>query len=96
MYMLTIEQEIPGRGKRDLRAAVAQKDADIASNDVAVSALYTPPLTTIHQPMEEMGTMAAGIVVDAINGVIEKRSSGAVHRKLAPELVVRESTRTLS
>lgn len=38
MYMLTIEQEIPGRGKRDLRTAVAQKDADMASNDVAVSA----------------------------------------------------------
>jgi outer membrane protein, heavy metal efflux system len=38
MYMLLIEQEIPGRGKRDLRTAVAQKDADLASNDVAVSA----------------------------------------------------------
>jgi len=41
MYMLTIEQEISGRGKRDLRAAVAQKDAEIASNDVAVSARQT-------------------------------------------------------
>lgn len=67
----------------------------IGFDDVAVSALYTPPLTTIHQPMEGMGAMAAGIVVDAINGVIEKRSSGAVHRKLAPELIVRESTRAL-
>ncbi len=38
MYMLLIEQEIPGRGKRDLRTAVAQKDADLASNDVTVSA----------------------------------------------------------
>ena len=60
-----------------------------------MSALYTPPLTTVHQPMEGMGAMAAGIVVDAINGVIEKRNAGAVHRKLAPELVVRESTRAL-
>jgi len=38
MYMLTVEQEIPGRGKRDLRAAVSRKGADIASNDVAISA----------------------------------------------------------
>lgn len=38
MYMLMLEQEIPGRGKRDLRAALAQKDADMASNDVTVSA----------------------------------------------------------
>jgi outer membrane protein TolC len=33
MFMLMVEQEIPGRGKRDLRTAVAQKDADMVSND---------------------------------------------------------------
>jgi cobalt-zinc-cadmium efflux system outer membrane protein len=38
MYMFTLEQELPGRGKRDLRAAVAQKGADIARNDIAASA----------------------------------------------------------
>ena len=38
MYMFTIQQELPGRGKRDLRAAVAQKDVDLASADLAVRA----------------------------------------------------------
>jgi LacI family transcriptional regulator len=68
----------------------------IGFDDVATSALYTPSLTTVRQPMEAMGTSAVGIVVDGINAVLEKREVGATHRKVAPELVVRESTRRLS
>ena len=64
-------------------------------DDVAPSALYTPSLTTVRQPMEVMGTMAVSIVVEGINALLEKRDMGAVHRKVAPELVVRESTRSL-
>jgi LacI family transcriptional regulator len=66
----------------------------IGFDDVATSALYTPSLTTVRQPMEAMGASAVGIVVDGINAVLEKREvGGACHRKVAPELVVRESTR---
>jgi len=67
----------------------------IGFDDVAASALYTPPLTTIRQPMEAMGAIAAGIALDGVNAVLEKRSLTAVHRKIAPELAVRESTRRL-
>lgn len=67
----------------------------IGFDDIAASSLYTPALTSIRQPMETMGTMAAGLVVDGINAVIDKRQVRAVHRKVAPELVVRESTRPL-
>lgn len=38
IYMFTIQQELPGRGKRELRAAVAEKDAELASADLAVRA----------------------------------------------------------
>jgi len=38
MYMFTIKQELPGRGKRELRAAVAEKDVELASADLAVRA----------------------------------------------------------
>jgi len=38
MYMFTIQQEIPGRGKRDLRAALAEKEVEQVSADVAVRA----------------------------------------------------------
>ncbi len=64
-------------------------------DDVAVSALYNPPLTTVRQPMEAMGAGAVGIVLEGIQAVLEKREVAAYHRKVAPELVVRESTRSL-
>jgi outer membrane protein TolC len=38
MYMFTISQDLPGRGKRDLRAAVAQKDLALAETDVTIRA----------------------------------------------------------
>jgi LacI family transcriptional regulator, galactose operon repressor len=68
----------------------------IGFDDVATSALYTPSLTTVRQPMEAMGASAVGIVVEGINAVLEKREVAATHRKVAPELVVRESTRNVS
>ncbi len=38
MYMFMVTQELPGRGKRQLRAAVADKDVALAESDVAVRA----------------------------------------------------------
>ncbi|HEX3353203.1 MAG TPA: LacI family DNA-binding transcriptional regulator [Terriglobales bacterium] len=67
----------------------------IGFDDVAACSLYNPPLTTIRQPMQAMGAMAANLVVEGINAVLEKREVSAVHRKMAPELAVRESTRSL-
>jgi DNA-binding LacI/PurR family transcriptional regulator len=43
--------------------------------------------------MEAMGAMAASIVLEGINAMVEKRDLPAAHRKLAPELAVRDSTR---
>lgn len=74
---------------------VPEQCSVIGFDDVATSALYTPSLTTIRQPMEAMGASAVGIVLDGINGVLEKREINATHRKVAPELVARESTRSL-
>ncbi len=68
----------------------------VGFDDVPSAALYTPPLTTLRQPMETMGSMAAELVVDAINAAQEKREFSPVHEKVAPELVVRESTGAVS
>lgn len=65
----------------------------IGFDDIAHSSLFTPALTTIRQPMAEMGNMAVHILSDAINAVQEKRRINATHRKVSPELVVRDSTR---
>jgi LacI family transcriptional regulator len=67
----------------------------IGFDDGAPAALYSPSLTTVRQPMEAMGASVVGIVLEGINGVLEKRKVAAMHRKVAPELVVRESTRSL-
>ena len=67
----------------------------IGFDDVAASNLCTPPLTTVRQPMEDMGTLAVSIVLDGIKAVHEKREIATVHRKIAPDLVIRESTAAL-
>ena len=75
---------------------VPEQCSVIGFDDVATSAIYTPSLTTVRQPMETMGASAVGVVLDGINAVLEKREAAPSHRKVAPELVVRESTRRLS
>ena len=67
----------------------------IGFDDVAAASLCTPSLTTIRQPMEAMGSAAVGILVDGINASQENRDFTAAHRRVAPELVARESTRAL-
>jgi LacI family transcriptional regulator len=61
-------------------------------DDVAPAAIYSPALTTVRQPMEVMGTMAATIVLEAINAALEKKPTRSVHRRIVPELIVRDST----
>ena len=74
---------------------VPEQCSVIGFDDVSTAAIYTPSLTTVRQPMEGMGTSAVTIVVDGINAVLEKREVNATHRKVAPELVIRESTRSV-
>ena len=68
----------------------------IGFDDVIPAGLSVPSLTTVRQPMEALGSAAVEIVMEGINAVLEERELAAVHRKLTPELVVRESTRAVS
>jgi LacI family transcriptional regulator len=68
----------------------------IGFDDVAQAGLSIPSLTTIRQPMEAMGAMSAGIVLEAIKAVDLKTDILVVRRKIAAELVSRESTRAIS
>jgi DNA-binding LacI/PurR family transcriptional regulator len=45
--------------------------------------------------MEVMGTAAATIVLEAINATLEKKPIRTIHRRIVPELIVRESTRSV-
>ena len=74
---------------------VPEQCSVIGFDDIAPAALYSPALTTIRQPMEAMGSAAAAIVVETINAGLEKKPARAIHRKLVPDLIVRESTHSL-
>jgi DNA-binding LacI/PurR family transcriptional regulator len=63
-------------------------------DDVAISALSAPSLTTVRQPLETMGAAAVSIVLDAIKAGHENRDWAAISQKLHPELVIRDSTRS--
>ncbi len=71
---------------------VPEQCSVIGFDDIAHSTLLTPSLTTVRQPMPEMGKMAVSIVSEGISAVQEKRKITANHRKLVPQLVVRDST----
>jgi LacI family transcriptional regulator len=65
-------------------------------DDVALSALAAPSLTTVRQPMEAMGELAVNIIMEGINAALEKREWNVVNQKMNPELVIRDSTRAVS
>ena len=72
---------------------VPEQCSVIGFDDIAQSSLVTPALTTVRQPMPEMGKMAVSIVAEAIKALHDKQPITAQHRKLAPELIVRDSSR---
>jgi LacI family transcriptional regulator len=65
-------------------------------DDVALSSLAAPSLTTVRQPMEAMGGLAVNIIMEGINATLEKRDWNVVNQKMNPELVIRDSTRAVS
>jgi len=80
-------------GKAGIR--VPDQCSVVGFDDVAPAAIYSPALTTVRQPMEVMGTAAATIVLEAINATLEKKPTRTIHRRIVPELIVRESTRSV-
>lgn len=65
----------------------------IGFDDIPHAGLSTPGLTTIHQPMLEMGSLAARLMLDAIGAAKPVASQEKLLHLLQPELIVRDSTR---
>ncbi|MBI3653294.1 MAG: LacI family DNA-binding transcriptional regulator [Acidobacteria bacterium] len=62
----------------------------IGFDDIASAAFHNPPLTTIRQPLREMGKLAAKALLERI-----EKGSSAPYTELittAPELIIRQST----
>jgi len=60
----------------------------IGFDDIPGAAFYTPSLTTVQQPLNRMGEVAAQVLLERIEGKREYSPDIAIE----PELVVREST----
>lgn len=74
---------------REAGIRVPEDVSVIGYDDVLLARYLTPTLTTIRQPLEEMGRAATRIALDLLEGAEEE----VVH-KFEPSLVVRESVRS--
>jgi LacI family repressor for deo operon, udp, cdd, tsx, nupC, and nupG len=60
-------------------------------DNIQFAAYFAPPLTTVAQPREEIGKLAADLLFDLINGI----SPARMRHVLEHQLVIRDSTRAL-
>lgn len=75
---------------RSLHDAGLRVPADVSVmgfDDIPAAEFYTPRLTTIRQPLQQMGSIAASLLLKKIEGVKIPEIS-----RVDPELILREST----
>jgi LacI family transcriptional regulator len=75
---------------------VPEQCSVIGFDDVPLSSLSAPALTTVRQPLEAMGSLAVNVVMEGVNANLEKREVSIVKHQTNPELVIRDSTRAAS
>ncbi|NHZ72756.1 MAG: substrate-binding domain-containing protein [Aquificales bacterium] len=73
---------------QQLGLKVGEDVAVAGFDDIPLAAFTTPPLTTIHQPIYEIGRRTCAMLIDLVNG----RSPEKLHILLKPELVIRETS----
>jgi len=71
---------------------VPQDCSVIGFDDIPAAAFYNPALTSVREHMETLASLGAEILMDAIRAHRKNTRVGPVHRKVKPELIVREST----
>ncbi|WP_353808654.1 LacI family DNA-binding transcriptional regulator [Agromyces sp. SYSU T00194] len=72
-----------------LEGARVPEDVSIVGfDDLAVASMTSPPLTSVRQPLEQMGVAAIGMALD----LIERRDPRSHHTELATTLIERGST----
>lgn len=75
---------------REIGLAVPRDLSVVGFNDIPLSELFDPPLTTVRVPQEDMGVLAAALLIDQLEGRhIERRQV-----VLETQLMVRGSTST--
>jgi len=70
--------------------AVPERISVVGFDDITAAAFTYPRLTTVRQPLHQMGVLAATTLLECITNPDLPRD----HITVAPELVIRESTCT--
>jgi LacI family transcriptional regulator len=76
---------------RDLGRRIPDDISIVGFDDIPQAAQVNPPLTTVHQPLEQMGRTAARMLLE----IMDDPAHPAQRLQLATELVVRRSTRSV-
>ncbi len=77
------------RGARDMGLCVPEDVSITGFDDIELSRIVTPQITTVHVPHREMGRRAAEALID----MVEKRSAGA-SIELTATLQMRDSSKS--
>ncbi|HEY1810028.1 MAG TPA: LacI family DNA-binding transcriptional regulator [Acidobacteriaceae bacterium] len=80
------------RGLSDAGLRVPADCSVLGFDDILSAAISTPGITTIHQPLHEMGTLAAQRLLETLDQRGESRPRKARLHQLPPDLVLRSSS----
>lgn len=75
------------RALHDAGLTVPQQVSVVGFDDIQSASFYVPSLTTIRQPLAQMGSMAANLLLKKLKG---EHTESLV--KIEPELIIRESS----
>jgi LacI family transcriptional regulator len=78
------------RAAHDLGISVPDELSIVGFDDLDIASLVTPQLTTVRQPLAEMGRLAATLLLDMLGGGTVQ----PLHFELTTTLVERQSTAT--
>lgn len=79
------------RALHDAQLRVPQDVSVVGFDDIAQAAFHMPSLTTVRQPLQQMGRLAADLLIEQL----AQRKSGPTEVAVEPELIVRETTAAL-
>lgn len=88
------------RAAKSLGISVPGELAIVGFNDIMVADMISPGLSTIHDPAEELGSKAARMLIERLDGAdsvdhLPQRDT-PLREKIKPGLIVRGSTRPVS
>ncbi|KAA3656599.1 MAG: LacI family transcriptional regulator [Chloroflexi bacterium] len=81
-------------GARDLGLEIPRDLSIVGMDDIALTEVVQPPLTTIRQPVKHLARAAVDRLIGRLNGTCTAETER--HQTLAPRLIVRASTARLS